>query len=34
MGLNKAYKTLCDNLFTIPMVENANAFSFNVNCAA
>lgn len=34
MGLNKAYKALCDRLCTIPMDENANASSFNVSCAA
>ncbi len=34
MGLNKAYKALCDRLCTIPMNENANASSFNVSCAA
>jgi len=34
MGLNKAYKALCDSLCTIPMDENANASSFNVSCAA
>lgn len=34
MGLNKAYKALCDRLCTIPMHKNANASSFNVSCAA
>lgn len=34
MGLNKAYKALCDKLCTIPMAENANASSLNVSCAA
>lgn len=34
MGLNKAYKVLCDRLCTIPMDEHANASSFNVSCAA
>ncbi len=34
MGLNKAYKAMCNRLCTIPMDENANASSFNVSCAA
>lgn len=34
MGLNRAYKDICDKLCTIPMDENANASSFNVSCAA
>lgn len=34
MGLNRAYKALCDRLCTIPMDDNANASSFNVSCAA
>lgn len=34
MGLNKAFKELCDSLCTIPMDSKAYASSFNVSCAA
>lgn len=34
MGLNRAYKDMCDTLCTIPMDINSNASSFNVSCAA
>ena len=33
-GLSYAYKELCDELCTIPMVETSTASSFNVSCAA
>lgn len=34
MGLNRAFKEVCDQLCTIPMSEKSYATSFNVSCAA